>query len=482
MNRDRLSRHQQSLADNARFAGFSHRAIIHPLSKPVQLQSAKAFQASSFNLNLSTVPIHQPPPPNLQQSKTGLPDKLKTGIETLSGFALDDVRVHYNSSKPRQLQALAYTQGTEIYVSPGQERHLPHEAWHIVQQKQGRVKPTRQIKGAAINDNVDLEREAEVNGTRALQVTRTQVATVNRSLQSPVIQRALTANEAQALRTKAIALNVRLDQLIQRMPDVIGGEINTDEFMDPIREVTNNVQNKADTSDHDELQGKLESAKEAIDSLEDIIKTHQDVFDAMGSVYTAVPARDRSTTFADLDDAIKRLAKRLTERTASAADINAVRLAMERMIIPDNKAMQKLREENAQAAMDKVAILVEAGLAEVSSLDTLYASEYDAGVDQFGGAWKLKPASGSGKLQWLRKWEFHVHASVQRAVNAPNTVTGFTIHRAHIKPSGNKRALGVSIQITNPRVLTGVQNDNQGKIIRWSTTSAGQAILKKIKR
>jgi hypothetical protein len=28
--------------------------------------------------------------------------------------------------------------------NPGQEQHLPHEAWHVVQQKQGRVKPTGQ--------------------------------------------------------------------------------------------------------------------------------------------------------------------------------------------------------------------------------------------------------------------------------------------------------------------------------------------------
>lgn len=104
------------------------------------------------------------PPPN----RTGLPDGLKTGVEALSGIALDDVRVHFNSSRPAQLQALAYTQGSEIHVAPGQERHLPHEAWHVVQQKQGRVRATMQLKGTAINDDAGLEREAEVMGARAL--------------------------------------------------------------------------------------------------------------------------------------------------------------------------------------------------------------------------------------------------------------------------------------------------------------------------
>ncbi len=94
----------------------------------------------------------------------GLPDSLKAGVENLSSLAMDDVRVHYNSPKPAEVQALAYTQGPDIYVSPGQERHLPHEAWHVVQQKQGRVKPTLQMKGVAINDDSALEREADAMG------------------------------------------------------------------------------------------------------------------------------------------------------------------------------------------------------------------------------------------------------------------------------------------------------------------------------
>ena len=45
---------------------------------------------------------------------------------------MDDVNVHYNSNKPAQLQAHAYAQGTDIHLGPGQEKHLPHEAWHVV--------------------------------------------------------------------------------------------------------------------------------------------------------------------------------------------------------------------------------------------------------------------------------------------------------------------------------------------------------------
>lgn len=107
----------------------------------------------------------------MAENKTGLPDNLKSGIEQLSGFSMSDVRVHYNSSEPAKLNAHAYAQGNEIHLGPGQEKHLPHEAWHVVQQKQGRVNPTKQFKtmlGVAVNDDMGLEREADIMGAKAL--------------------------------------------------------------------------------------------------------------------------------------------------------------------------------------------------------------------------------------------------------------------------------------------------------------------------
>lgn len=102
-----------------------------------------------------------------KKNETGMPDHLKADIENLSGYSMDDVRVHYNSDKPATVQALAYTQGTDIHVAPGQERHLPHEAWHVAQQMSGRVEPTTEVGGMPVNDNEDLEREADVMGARA---------------------------------------------------------------------------------------------------------------------------------------------------------------------------------------------------------------------------------------------------------------------------------------------------------------------------
>jgi hypothetical protein len=104
-----------------------------------------------------------------KENNTGMPDNLKSGIESLSGMDASDVRVHYNSSKPAQMNAHAYAQGTNIHVSPGQEQHVPHEAWHTVQQKQGRVQPTTEVNGTPVNDNVSLETEADVMGAKAAQ-------------------------------------------------------------------------------------------------------------------------------------------------------------------------------------------------------------------------------------------------------------------------------------------------------------------------
>lgn len=108
-----------------------------------------------------------------KKNNTGLPDELKSGIENLSGQSLDDVKVNYNSNHPARLNARAFAQGTDIHVASGQEKHLPHEAWHVVQQKQGRVKPTRQMKGNInVNDDEGLEREADLMGAKALQLKR----------------------------------------------------------------------------------------------------------------------------------------------------------------------------------------------------------------------------------------------------------------------------------------------------------------------
>lgn len=149
---------QQMRTLQARMAG-SDVAQREELEEPLQAQvDGGAVQREEV------ATASEAPKPN----NTGLPDNLKSGIESLSGMSMDHVKVHYNSSQPAQLNAHAYAQGSEIHVAPGQEQHVPHEAWHVVQQAQGRVKPTMQMKmGVSVNDDVGLETEADVMGAKA---------------------------------------------------------------------------------------------------------------------------------------------------------------------------------------------------------------------------------------------------------------------------------------------------------------------------
>jgi hypothetical protein len=70
---------------------------------------------------------------------------------------MDDVRVHRDSASPGRIGAHAYAQGNEIHLAPGEDRHLPHEAWHVVQQKRGRVHATARVEGGpSYNDDPSL--------------------------------------------------------------------------------------------------------------------------------------------------------------------------------------------------------------------------------------------------------------------------------------------------------------------------------------
>ena len=142
-----------ALAPPASGIAFVDQAGAVPLQR-------KSFQAPEQAAMLAT-PIHGRP--------QRLPGALRAGIEQLSGLDMAGVRVHLNSPLPAQINALAFTQGSDIHVSPGQQAHLPHEAWHVVQQAQGRVRPTLQTKSRlAVNDDAALEQEADRMGAQAM--------------------------------------------------------------------------------------------------------------------------------------------------------------------------------------------------------------------------------------------------------------------------------------------------------------------------
>lgn len=219
------------------------RGPSHHISQCMGVESSLRSSSNSSRTQMSLTP-----------NNTGLPDQLKSGIEQLSGYSLDDVRVYRHSSKPAQLQADAFAQGTDIHLASGQEAHLPHEAWHVVQQKQGRVKPTMQLMStplqslslqspllaspslqssflqpkAPINDDPQLEKEADEMGAKANRLVFAKDAFVNRSL----VNRHQTGNRqldhrrfiGHQLKRRQLIHRDSLSPVVQRVRTVIVGE------------------------------------------------------------------------------------------------------------------------------------------------------------------------------------------------------------------------------------------------------------------
>ena len=228
---------------------------------------------------LRTGSLHQAPqereslqrttePTQRKVNTTGLPDTLKARVEQLSGLSMDDVIVHYNSSEPSKFQALAYTQGTEIHVGPGQEQHLAHEAWHVAQQKQGRVKPTLQMKGTEINNEPSLEKEADVMGRKASSIGK-NVESANNS-GAPSIERAKTVQRVVQLLTKQAwyhrAANLHKKCVTEQEGNNGGGRLTASEAS-TLQDLQRNL-----GSDHGAHRVTYDEARQALDRMFTLVK------------------------------------------------------------------------------------------------------------------------------------------------------------------------------------------------------------------
>ncbi|MEL6535750.1 MAG: DUF4157 domain-containing protein [Bacteroidota bacterium] len=147
-----------------------------------------------------------------QANRTGLPDGLKAKMEGTFGTRLDNVRVNKNSSFPAKVGAIATTQGNRIDFAPGHynphtaqgQKLIGHEAWHTVQQAQGRVKPTLQMKtGHMVNDSSQLEAEADRMGERVVHAPAT-------GEQPPVVSDSYPGNTQGPIQRTAIGFEVQM--------------------------------------------------------------------------------------------------------------------------------------------------------------------------------------------------------------------------------------------------------------------------------
>lgn len=157
---------------NLPLAVVGHRARLEPSlwSSPDVAQLQRAIGNRAVSRMLAGLPRSEGQATQPGETARPLPVALRSGVEALAKVDMSDVRVFYNSPRPAQVNACAYARGRDIYLGSGHTEHLPHEAWHVVQQKRGVVSPTGRVKGAAVNDDVGLERQADVMGEQATRV------------------------------------------------------------------------------------------------------------------------------------------------------------------------------------------------------------------------------------------------------------------------------------------------------------------------
>lgn len=447
-----------------------------------------------------------------KENNTGLPGDLKNGVESLSGFAMDDVKVHYNSDKPAQLNALAYAEGTNIHIGAGQEKHLPHEAWHVVQQKQGRVKPMLQMKkGVAVNDDKGLENEADIMGAAALQYKADSFATGQKPHESNtagsvVVQRWQIPQEDQEAGEKLDQLeqinvdlaNLRL--LILTLKNAIPVKMRAfwdTDFLAVTR--ANDLKASIDTK----LRIANPQTSTLVNLTDDVAESAR-AFAALQADFNRFDAwytlnEPKITERIDLHDEILRH----PAAAAKSAEWRAVALAVKDMntgnipallatfnattavgeAVVEAARLPAASAAEKQAVVDLLKNLFSTGLARLDTWAKSYPTSYDLKTGEFGAEWHVK----SSYFPWLNgKWVFHAHCETTR--NADGGHDGFRfkdiLGTNHLKMTEEKMMGGVQLDLALSRAdLDNMAAPYQAAFFdRLSNDSVFKSILKKAKR
>jgi hypothetical protein len=148
------------------------RALGAAADQPLQLHPAHPHRGPEQVENRYEVLGVRVPPP---VGGSALPVQLRRRLETSLNANLGNVRIHEDRSAV-DMEALAYTRGADVYMAPGHfqphsgtgSRLLAHEMVHVIQQRAARVPAPNYAEGVAVNEDRDLEREADRLGRRAL--------------------------------------------------------------------------------------------------------------------------------------------------------------------------------------------------------------------------------------------------------------------------------------------------------------------------
>jgi len=164
---------QRQIEDEEELLQGKFAAQMQPEEDEELLQGKFSDQQSGAATGVDKKPM-QHAPQEIDENRTGMPDNVKARMEDSFGTDFSNVRVHPNSGKAAEVRAHAYTQGTDVHFAPGQfkpesatgQQLLGHELTHVVQQRQGRVKPTGEVAGMPLNDSQALENEADLMGKK----------------------------------------------------------------------------------------------------------------------------------------------------------------------------------------------------------------------------------------------------------------------------------------------------------------------------
>ncbi len=114
---------------------------------------------------------------NPMKKNESLPEDLQENMENSFGQDFTNVHIQKHSQVAVDLNARAFTKGDLVHFAPGEfnpdsvkgQNLIGHEFTHVAQQRNGVVKPTsRTGKGLILNDDKELEREADIFGKKAV--------------------------------------------------------------------------------------------------------------------------------------------------------------------------------------------------------------------------------------------------------------------------------------------------------------------------
>ncbi len=144
--------------------------IVH--EKQANLEEDELLQGK-FKLNNETDqnPIQQ----KKDDKNSSIPKNVMNKMESSFNTDFTNVNIKKDSQQAIDIGALAFTQGNSVHFAPGQfkpetkkgQELIGHEFAHVVQQREGKVKANKQIGKFPINDNKNLEKQADEQGKKA---------------------------------------------------------------------------------------------------------------------------------------------------------------------------------------------------------------------------------------------------------------------------------------------------------------------------